>query len=268
MKKTLKYLLITCCFTFYVTMNVLAAAWQQDDAGWRFVKNGSVVENGWELVDSHWYYFKDGYMQSGWIEENGQKFYLTTNGNMATGEVMIDGNMFTFSNTGALQFEGIKRDGLENDLLSLAFSQAYAYESEALLALDKLNQIRAAGGLAPVILDRELTIAATYRGAEMEKYNYFEHIYNGVARGGYVYRNLTNSIIPTKEIMTLSESSNGSSLLLNSSNINEINIAIQWLKNSPDHSNIMMNTEITKAGIGLYTNSNNSRRYTVILFTN
>lgn len=104
----------------------LSGSWQNDENGWRFLRQNSsyaagqwaeyqgssyyFMDNGymaigWLSINGHWYYFnpyagkQEGAMFTGWINDPsyGGWFYTGQNGIMATGWHKIDGYWYYFN---------------------------------------------------------------------------------------------------------------------------------------------------------------------------
>lgn len=258
------------------TMMSLAAAfpafagWQQDKIGWRYEIDGSFSSAGWNKIDSTWYFFgQDGYMSTGWIEDNGLRYYLNSDGAMLTGEQVIDGKAYTFSQDGRLLMDGVHRDGMEDDLLAEAVVNTKEHWNDILYSLSLVNQEREKVGAAPLVIDYDLSVIATYRAAHMNKYNYFSHYYDdGTFIAGVDVQAYTMSHKSLRENIYLRGSiENPNNGIKNTETMNEIiQIAHNNYVHSPSHYQAMINNDSTIAGIGILKNAYNTRAYVNMLF--
>lgn len=115
------------------------------------------------------------------------------------------------------------------------------------------NEVRAEAGVAPLVLDETLSIAASGRSAEMDYYNYFAHtrpdgsscfnILDEVnAKWNYVGENIAWGYPNPKDV-------------------------VEGWKNSPGHYANMVNPDFKKLGVGV-SNEYSGRIYWTQLFTN
>jgi glucan-binding YG repeat protein len=245
------------------------AGWQQDQIGWKYEADGIFSSEEWKKIDSTWYYFgQDGYMDTGWIVNNEHRYYINSDGAMLTGEQVIDGKVYTFSRDGQLLMEGVHRDGMEDDLLAEAVVNTKEHWNDILYSLSLVNQEREKVGAAPLVIDYDLSIIATYRAAHMNKYNYFSHYYNDkpVCKHDVTTYTGKNSLLK-ENIWLYGNTTNPNNGIINRSTSKEIiQMAHNDYINSSGHYANIIGTDSTKMGIGIYKNQVGTRDYVTMLF--
>ena len=230
--------------------------------------------NTWvNTTDGKWYYFNDdGNLQSGWITDSGKTYYLTPQGNRISGEAAIDGKAYTFGADGALICEGISRNGMDSDILSQALVLCYSNWNEMQEFTNKINNIRAEVGAAPLELDFQLSVIATYRSLHMSKYGYFNHysnLYNSTKPAHMIdYGNYFGS---SREYSYIGENINRIryyDISQEKKPIDWIDYAFEGLKNSPSHYENMIDIGWKKVGVGFASNYDPSLQicYTTNIF--
>ena len=196
-------------------------------------------------------------MDKGWYTYNGKKYYSDVNtGVMYFGEKTIDGIKYTFDSTGALVEESqngnIKKT---SEMVSQAKTLVAQNKSDYNIVLNLTNSYRSEVGVSNLVLDEDLSVAATIRAIEMAENNYYSHTrpngstcFTVLSEYGIVYYSAAENIAKgTDWYFTAEEVSNS------------------W-KNSSGHYSNMINSEYNKIGIGKYTY--NGYTYWVQLFTN
>ena len=82
---------------------IATQGWIQDQAGWRYLEDGSAVANSWRFIDDNWYYMDGrGYMVTGWFHDGTGYFYMNPvsdgyKGSMKTGWV-LDNEKWYYTN--------------------------------------------------------------------------------------------------------------------------------------------------------------------------
>ena len=89
--------------------------WMQDNRGWRYWINGSMVPEGdWRKIEGHTYHFgKDGYiLQEKWLKYKDRYYWLDKNGRMAcNGWLKILHNLYFFESNGKMKEDEFFDDG-------------------------------------------------------------------------------------------------------------------------------------------------------------
>lgn len=247
------------------------AAWQQDGDGWRYGADGAYASDAFLEIDGNTYHFSpDGNMDTGWVELGGSWYYFAPGGQMAIGEQVVGDTAYTFSGDGRLLHEGIRRDGLEGDLLSAAFVKTHENWPQSLAMLEMMNREREQNGSVPLTLDFGLSLIATYRAAHMDRYNYFSHYYNNSNEKTCISNWKAYSGIDTE----LGEISHiyGDTSIPNNGIVNQespeefTRQAFDAYVDSPRHYRVILTPHATKTGIGFFRNQFRTRDYNVVLF--
>ena len=112
-------------FTNEGSVESTPGTWEQDEKGWKFLKEDGnyakgcwiVIEGewyafdengyrreGWFMDGSSWYYFspESGIMATGWVNDGGTWYYMHENGAMATGWVNDGGTWYYMHGSGAM----------------------------------------------------------------------------------------------------------------------------------------------------------------------
>lgn len=74
--------------------------WKQDNNGWYYIYNGSILKGSWlKDTDGKWYYMdNEGYMHTGWLHDSDNIwYYMNSDGSLATGLCNINGSLYYFS---------------------------------------------------------------------------------------------------------------------------------------------------------------------------
>lgn len=220
------------------------------------------VKNGWvQEENGYWRYYEQGSMQTGWHDVDGITYFFYPDGVMATGESDISGKAYTFSDQGAFLYQGIHRDGLEDDLLTAAWENTIRYQDEIMDHIRKLNEYRIENNRKPLTYDRDLCVIAGYRSLHMHKYDYFSHRYHDVSQvretGQHYYgykreygENIFR-IVATRGTIGYPDLYAGNDDSLDS------------FKSSPGHNYNLLNTISSGVGIGYCINSD----YTYLALT-
>ncbi len=225
--------------------------WENTPGGWVYRING-ICQTGWLQDNGKWYYLNEsGIMHTGWLTIGDATYYLYPDGAMASGESLISGKAYTFSDNGAFLFEGIHRDGLENDLVTCAWEKTEQYQEEIRDMINRINQKRADHGLPPFVYDEGLTRVAMYRANHMGKHNYYSHYYNDTT--GHVV-NVSKHLLGRSGGMKENNNlvTNKTRPVYNSL-LDSNPDSIQTLMNSAGHRDILLTTACTRVGIGYYT---------------
>ena len=208
---------------------------------------------------------------AGWQQENDRYYYVVDETNTRLqGEQLLNGKPYTFNDDGILILNGIHRDGLEDNILNLAYEEYAQRQTDIDYMLQYINEVRAATGAGALTLDFNMTIAAIYRSIEMEQYNYFSHYLDGKSRAIDVYLAQTKRPRLTFNLSeNLFRSRTDYGTLLSLYSMQELGTnAINGYMASPGHYANLMDKSKLRVGIGIYLNSTNNRYYTTLLFLN
>lgn len=269
MKKWTSILTLTTFLSIGAAFTTLAG-WQQEGTQWRYENNGSYSTGCFEEINGMIYHFADsGFMDTGWINIDGDWYFFDTDGSMVAGEQLIENRAYTFDHSGKMLYEGIRRSGLEDDLLTDSFIKTHENWDESLHALELINQERTNLNVSLLSLDFDLSLVATYRGAHMNKYNYLGHKYDSI------YACDINWYHYSGQNKILSENIHlyGEIDIPNNGNTHTespwefTNIAHNQLKHSPGHFKNMIDPLDVKVGIGFYRNSYMTRDYAIQLYS-
>lgn len=265
-----KILIITATTTLFLLTSFPAfAGWKKEPSGWRYQSNGIYPPEGWSNINNSWYYFgQNGYLLTGWIDDNGFQYFLNNDGKMLTGQQVINDKVYIFSDDGHLLSEGVHKDGLEDDLLLEATVSTKEHWNDILYALSLVNKERANLGIAPLEINNDLSIVATYRAAHMNKYNYFSHYYDGKTECNLNMQSYAGAVFHLGEnIWLYGSTTNPNDGVLNTlTNTELIQMAHNDYVNSPKHYVNMIDTRYNQIGIGILKNQVGTRDYVTMLF--
>jgi len=241
------------------------AAWQQDNRKWRYESDGTFAVNEFKDIDG----YIEGYTGIGWLKANGHWYYFNSTGQLLTGEQVIDHKAYTFDDSGRMVLEGIHRDGLEDDLLSEALVKTYENWPDTIFSFDLINQERVKSGIAPLELDFNLSLIATYRCVHMNKYNYFSHVYSNEYPSDTNWKAYTGIDTELGEIIHChGDINNPNNGIINTTTTREFVInAHNAYVNSKGHYDIMTASKYAKVGIGFFRNIYQTRDYNATLFS-
>ena len=217
-------------------------------------------ENGWKYA-----YDASGSPFTGWFQIGDSWFFSGIGGGIVTGERGIDGKAYTFASDGHMISEGVHRDGFEDDIYNMAVVKTDEYWSYYQLALELLNMERASNGLAPLRLDRNLCVIATYRANHMWKYGYAGHRdaagnkYHSLAAQQYF-----GTFVYTAENINHREADPDPVITDPRTLPEQVRKSQIALVNSPPHRKLMNDPKDTAAGFGIY--SSPSRELFVQIF--
>ena len=205
-------------------------------------------ENGWKYA-----YDASGSPFTGWFQIGDSWFFSGIGGGIVTGERGIDGKAYTFASDGHMISEGVHRDGFEDDIYTMAVVKTDEYWSHYQLALELLNMERTSNGLAPLRLDRDLCVIATYRANHMGKYGYSGH-YDASGKGYYTAaaRQYFGRYVPISENIKNKKAAHGPTLIRQLTPDNQVREAHASLLTSPPHVKLMNDPTDTSAGFGIY----------------
>ena len=269
MEKITFILTLSACLSIGSAFTAFAD-WQQVGKDWKYETAGTYAADEFMEISGQIYHFSNtGVMDTGWKYIGENWFYFNTNGNMATGEKLVENNAYTFDSTGKMLYEGIHRNGLEDDLLTEAFVIAHKNWEESLYAMELVNRERAKLGITPLSLDFDLSVVATYRCLHMNKYNYYDHKFNNEYACDNNWQNYIGKTIILSENMHLyGHETNPNNGIINTETPREYtNKAHNELVNSPGHYRNMIDPLDVKVGIGFYCNAYRTRDYSVQLFS-
>lgn len=261
MKKYIGMFCIACgliCMPIHVFANtkslvpesasLVMNGWEQATDGWIYNKNGQRL-TGWLKDNGTWYYLdRNGIMQTGWLSDNGSSYYLYPDGAMASGESVINGKAYTFSENGAYLYDGIRRAGLEDDVITAAWEFYHNNYDVFVHVLNEVNADRAEHGLSPLVLRDDMSIAATYRAFHMHKHNYTDHYRNGVDLANEAFMGYTGTFVDISE--NIGRRQNLQQKL--SGDIYQLGTMLhEGLMNSPSHAMNILRPPYTRVGIGI-----------------
>ena len=245
--------------------DAFAASWVKHPDGYFYrYDDGSFASNTWELVDGKWYSFNGvGRMRENvWLEEGGNWYYLDASGAMVTGQAVVEDKVTNFDESGVFTGYGAHIDGLEDDVLNESVLQTSRHLAAAKVALEQINALRAEVGKGPLELDYQLSLAASYRGGEMFKYDYFSHFRGSDSRYISVLRAMSNASHSfMAENIYFEKTSNPQRTW--EATITE---GTQRYKSSPGHYANIINNYAKKVGIGLYRSPDGTTRYYNMIF--
>lgn len=267
MYKKICIMVLSCLFLLSTPATVFAD-WSQDEAGWRYQQAGAFVSSSWTKVENSLYHFNPaGYMDVGWLQDNGKSYYLDSqSGAMLTGIHIISNQYCSFAASGELI--GAPTDthieGLDDALLKESIFQTARYWPETEYGLSLVNEERSKQGLSPLILDYSLCIIANYRSAYMEAYNHFGHYQDGIDLSNTVASAYFGHSANVGENIYCGYTTNGSPL--RESVRDSVLEGFNWYLSSPGHYGNIICPDYTKIGIGIYSNTSNSKRYFTQIF--
>ncbi len=151
-------LLAGLCFGLVLVWSMpVRAEWYMRNGVWRFSQNGKDLHNFWILDPDNVFYYVDG------------------NGN------------YTGVKEAALPSPYPLEPSLLNRAYGMMADLGYDGDSGGYYgqALSYINGERAKHGQAPLTLDRNLSMTATYRGMDMYQYSYFSHQKPGTGGEGH-----------------------------------------------------------------------------------
>jgi len=262
---------ITLCAAFMITgtamtsfanNGVSANGWVNTDQGWELYNNGE-KQTGWQQDAGNWYYMNEaGIMETGWIDLNGVWYYLYPDGHMASGESLIGDKMYTFNASGAYQFEGIHRDGLDDDVISEAVVQYYKNYDAIYDEYLRINADREARGLSRLELHKDMCIASMYRCLHMIKHGYYDHMRDGVDCANEAFLGYTGTFVD------ISENLNRGTDRENTSSFSEWGSYLHdGLMNSKYHSMNILRPPYKRVGVGIVLLDGGKRCYLTQMFT-
>lgn len=264
---------LTTCLFLTVLMSLLYsvaayAGWTQDAVGWKYEQTG-FSSYDWVEIDGLWYHFNEaGYMDTGWYsDEQSQKRYLLgADGAMLTGTQVIDSQYLSFDTSGELLGPAvpIHIDGLDDALLADAIRQTDTYWTETEYGLSLVNAERIAHGLNPLILDKDLCNIANYRSAYMDRTDYFEHFIDGIDLSNTVSSAYYGKSTSVGENIHCNYSKDGKALT--TSVQSSVLRGFEHYLQSPGHYQNMMEPYYSRIGIGIYSNSSNTKRFFTQIF--
>ena len=261
MKKSMMIMMVTamlCCASITSQAAVTPVAvlpieqvndgWMLEDKGWYYYKDNA-EQTGWIFDNNRWYYMDaSGLMQTGWQLIDGVQYYLYPSGEMASGESLIDGRAYTFADSGAYQYEGIHREGLEDDVITSAWEFYHNNYDAYVHVWKELNDDRAERGLSQLVLHDEMSIAATYRAFHMHKHKYTAHFVNGIDLANEAFLGYTGTFVDISE--NIGRLQNYQNKL--QGDIYQLGIRKQNdLLNSPSHAMNILRAPYTRVGIGI-----------------
>lgn len=217
-------------------------------------------QNGWRYA-----YDASGSPFTGWFQIGDDWYFSGLGGGIVVGERGIDGKAYTFASDGRLLCEGVHRDGFEDDIYNMAIVKTDEYWSYYDQALQLLNMERASNGLAPLRLDRDLCVIATYRANHMWKYNYAGH-YDAAGNKYYVLavRQYFGRNVPNSENIDHKEATHGPTLVNPQPLHEQVRDGHASLLSSPRHRKLMNDPRDNSVGFGIYCSE--SREIFVQLF--
>lgn len=239
--------------------------------------------SGWQLLPDGWYYYANGERQTGWIQYNGKSYYLDTNGlmltgwqllgdiwyyfypdgAMATGESYINGRAYTLSADGVYLYDGIRRAGLEDDLITGAFENIHKYDLEIRDMINRINTYRQSHNKPLLQYDTDLALIATYRCLHMQKYGYYSHYYNNEPHIGIIAQTYFGKLGKIRENLNRAVNSSKpaySSLIEGNANF------FQSFVSSSGHNSILLQDIITRVGVGYYVSDDMKKIYISQIF--
>lgn len=241
--------------------------------------------SGWHLQPEGWYYYENDERQTGWISYNGNIYYLDSNGlmltgwqllgdswyyfyqdgAMATGESYINGKAYTLSADGVYLHDGIRRAGLEEDLITHAFENVHKHNTEILDMINRINTYRQTQNKPLLQYDMDLSLIANYRCLHMKKYGYYSHYYNNEPHIGLVAQTYFGKLGKLRE--NLNRAVNPSKPAYNNLIAANENFFHSFVSSS-GHNAILLQDIITRAGIGYYVSDDMKTIYISQAFAN
>ena len=216
-----------------------------------FDVDGKMVKGQFIQIDGKLYYFgkTSGTLQkTGWYHN--QYYFDKQTGEVYTGLKEIDGKMYMFDYTGLLLHKVRTTEEMTSDAKKLAASNKKDYEEVTNLT----NSYRSEIGVKKLVLDNDLTVAATMRAIEMGENDYYSHTRpNGTSCFTIIYE------------YGLSYSAAGENIAMGTDWYFTADIVSGKWKNSPGHYANMTDASFNKIGIGKYTYGGYT--YWVQLFT-
>lgn len=243
------------------------AQWLQDETGWKYEKEGSIISSTWLQLDTNWYHLNsNGYMDTGWLTDNGATYYLSESGIMQTGTAILDNMYYSFSLSGELLGNPVPThiEGLDDTMLAAGIQQTDKYWNEINEMLALLNQERAQHGAVPLVLDKDLCNIAGYRCAYMDVTGYYDHYLNGSSLSNYDASKYFNQTMNLGENLYYRYTSNGQPF--NTSIKDTALKGFNWYLQSPGHYSNMIDPTYHKVGLGIYSNTNNTKRFFTQIF--
>ena len=265
-----------------------AAEWQQTETGWKYAEESGFAVNGWREITGHWYYFdQNGMMMTGWQQINGKWYFFYDSGNMATnwvklgetwfffypdgsmasGESYIGGRMYTLDSEGRYIRDGVHRDGLEDDLLEKAMLTYIDSRDDVAYLIALTNNVRRKAGVGDLLEDPIASVAAIYRGLEMEKYDYVGHYVDGIPmceRAYFAIRGNHDGVRGCGENIHVRYGMTDPDTQEN--DIVRADIAIQRLTESPEHFENMVIPKYKYVGCGPVYNEDRTHYYMTQIF--
>jgi|GEM_PF-1966224 cysteine-rich secretory protein family len=243
MKKAVS-ILFTASVTFVLFFCMpVYADWYQNGTTWRFSQGGKDLSNTWV-------YDKDNIF-----------YHLDSNGN-------YDGGKKEFLHSS----EGLDKDVLRSAYHSMQ-DMGYLLEGDTYFkqALNLINEEREKSGVAPLVLDYDRSVLASYINANMHKNNYFSHYHTSETEA--------ECILVARKLF-------GDSLSVDAENIHKywessslgVNVNDAWIRgnikrgheslveSSGHHKNIV-NPDYKKVGIGLTVIKNEATNTVYFYYT-
>lgn len=260
-KKIILFLLSGSLIVFMPAVSF--AEWKQGDTGWQYQENGQYLTNTWKMLGDSWYHLNaDGVMDTGWFQDVDGLYYLNPdNGSMLTGLQTIDSSYCAFDASGKLMGTPVPTNinGLDDSLLASSVQQTVQNWEEIQYGLSLVNDERIHLGLNPLALDWDLCIIANYRSAYMESTGHFGHYYNDVDLSNTAATAYYGYYMNVGENIFCNYSSDGYPLI--TSIHDSVLRGFNWYLASPGHYQNMIGSQYQRAGIGIYENSSNTKRY-------
>lgn len=269
MKKLTYILTLSACLSLGSALTTFAG-WHRVDKDWKYKTDGNYVADEFKEIGGQIYHFSNyGIMDTGWRYIDEHWYFFAASGNMLTGEQLVESKAYTFDCTGKMLYEGIHRNGFEDELLTEAFIKTQMNWQESLYALELVNQERARLGIAPLALDFDLSVVATYRCLHMNRYNYYDHKYNNEYACDVNWATYSGkSVILSENLHIYGDERNPNNGIINTETPREYtNKAHIELVNSPGHYKNMTDPLDVRVGIGFYRNSYRTRDYSTQLYS-
>lgn len=245
MKRFFKKILIAAAAAAVLSIGA-ASQVQAAETGYRITLREI---DGWRYA-----YDSAGNPFTGWFQIGDAWYFSGIGGGIVYGDRGIDGKAYTFASDGTYVCEGVHRDGFEDDIYNMAIVKTDEYWSYYAQALDFVNAERASNGLAPLRLDRDLCVIATYRACHMGKYGYSGH-YDASGKGYYTAaaKQYFGRHVLISENIDNKEAEHGPTLVRQLTPDIQVREAHASLLTSPPHKKLMNDPTDTSAGFGLYS---------------
>lgn len=159
-------------------------------------------------------------------------------------------------------------EGLDDDVLAAVITLGDTYADMQEYMVELINEERAAAGVDPVVLDKDLCTSATYRSAHMCMKNYFSHYYNKKVQSSIIHQ----AVCGEKNYKWLGENifstQSASTNLTEYFTYNELaERAINGFHNSKSHYDIMVKTKAKKVGIGIFFSEDMKKYYVTQIYS-